>query len=95
MELLVIFFFFGLSAGTVARLRGNGFWIWFLLGFCLPFLGTLAALLARSDAREPKRACDECGMVIAIHDQVCSRCGADLDFPDAALAPSFGPGRAA
>ena len=95
MQLLVLLFFCGLSAGAVAKLRGNGFLIWFLIGFCLPFVGTLAALLARSDARELRRQCEECGKVVALHDQVCVRCGADLDFPDAALAPSFGPGRAA
>ena len=93
MELLVILFFFGLSAGAVAKLRGNGFFIWFLIGFCLPAFGTLAALLARSDARELRRRCEECGKVVALHDQVCMRCGADLDFPDTALAPAVGPTR--
>ena len=87
MQLIVILFFFGLSAGTVAKLRGNGFFLWFWIGFCLPFLGTIAALLARSEAREPQRPCDRCGNVVAIHDQVCMRCGADLHFPDPLLAP--------
>lgn len=84
MEFLVILLFFGLSAGVVAKLRGNSFLIWTLIGFCLPALGTLAALLYRSERREPKRQCPECGRVVALHDQVCMRCGADLDFPEAA-----------
>lgn len=84
MEFLVILLFFGLSAGIVAKIRGNSLLIWTLIGFCLPALGTLAALLYRSERREPRRACPECGNVVALHDQVCMRCGADLDFPEPA-----------
>ncbi|MDP8943709.1 MAG: hypothetical protein M3N16_06280 [Actinomycetota bacterium] len=93
MQLLVLLFFCGLSAGAVAKLRGNGFLLWFLIGFCLPLIGTVAALVARSDAHELRRRCDECGKVLALHDQVCMRCGADLDFPEAVLAPPVSPGR--
>jgi hypothetical protein len=81
---LVIIFFCGLSAGTVAKLRGNSFVIWFLVGFCLPLLGTVAALLYRSEREEPRRSCPECGNVVMITDQVCMRCGRDLDFPSEA-----------
>jgi len=81
VEFLVILFFFGLSAGTVAKIKGGSFFLWFLVGFCLPFFGTLAALLTRNERREPRRECEECGNVVAIHDQVCNRCGADLEFP--------------
>ena len=95
MQLIVILFFFGLSAGTVAKLRGNGFALWFLIGFCLPVLGTIAALLARSEAREPHRPCELCGAVVPIHDQVCMRCGSDLHFSDPLLGHPVGPGRSA
>ena len=44
MELLVILFFFGLSAAVIAKIKGSSFFIWFIVGFCLPFFGTLAAL---------------------------------------------------
>jgi hypothetical protein len=84
---LVILTFFGLSAGVVAKIRGNPFLIWFLVGFCLPFFGTVAALLYRSQRTELKRRCEECGNVVALHDQVCMRCGRDLDFPSEVLAP--------
>ena len=80
MELLVILFFFGLSAGIVAKIKGSSFVIWFLIGFCLPFFGTLAALLTRNERRVDVRECEECGNVVPIHDQVCSRCGRDLDY---------------
>lgn len=83
MTFLTILFFFGLSAGVVAKIRGNPFLIWFLIGFCLPFLGTLAALVYRSERGEPKRACEECGRLVPIHDQVCMRCGRDLSLPPA------------
>jgi hypothetical protein len=81
-EFLVIMLFFGLSAGTVAKIKGSSFFIWFLVGFALPVLGTLAALLYRNERREPRRRCPECGNVVALHDQVCMRCGRDLEFPD-------------
>ena len=82
MELLVILFFFGLSAGAIGKIKGSSFVLWFLIGFFLPFLGTLAALLSRSDRDEPLRRCPDCANLVPIHDQVCSRCGADLEFPD-------------
>ena len=84
MEFLVILFFFGLSGGVVAKIRGNSFIVWFLIGFCLPLFGTIAALLHRSERREPRRRCEECGNVVALHDQVCMRCGRDLELPEPA-----------
>jgi hypothetical protein len=81
MSFLVILTFFGLSAGVVAKIRGNPFLIWFLIGFCLPLLGTIAAILYRSERTELKRRCEECGNVVALHDQVCMRCGRDLELP--------------
>lgn len=80
MELLVILFFFGLSAGTVAKIKGSSFVLWFLVGFCLPFFGTLAALLTRNERQVELRDCDQCGNAVPIHVQVCTRCGADLDY---------------
>ena len=87
MEFLSILFFFGLSAGVVARVRGSSFKLWFLIGFCLPGLGTLAALLYRGDRDEPDRRCEHCGAVVKLHDQVCMRCGEDLEFPAREAAP--------
>ena len=82
MELIPILFFFGLSAGTIGKIKGGSFFLWFLVGFALPFIGTLAALLFRNEREVPRRQCPECGNVVAIHDQVCRRCGRDLDYPD-------------
>ena len=82
MELLVILFFFGLSAGAIGKIKGSSFVLWFLIGFFLPFLGTLAALLSRSERDVPLRHCPDCANLVPIHDQVCSRCGADLEFPE-------------
>lgn len=80
MPYVVLIVFCGLSAGIVAKLRGNGFWIWFLIGLVLPLLGTVAALLYRRESEVPKRACPECGSPVAIHDQVCMKCGRDLEW---------------
>jgi hypothetical protein len=82
LELLLILGAFGLSAGVVGRYRGSSFLLWFLIGFCLPLFGTIAAFLYRSEREEPRRRCPECGQVNPLWAQVCSRCGRDLDFPE-------------
>jgi hypothetical protein len=81
VEVLVILFFFGLSAGVVAKIKGSSFVVWFMVGAVLPGLGTVAAALYRNEGREPRRRCPECGNVVGISTQVCTRCGRDLSFP--------------
>ena len=78
MELIVIAFFFGLSAATIGKIKGSSFLLWFLIGFCLPFIGTIAALLWRNERNDPNRQCPECGNVMKAYVQVCPRCGRDL-----------------
>jgi len=82
VEFIVILVFFGLSAGAVAKLKGGSFFLWFLIGFGLPFLGTVAALVMRNERTTPLRDCPACGNVVPVYDQVCTSCGADLDFPE-------------
>jgi hypothetical protein len=84
---VAIALFFGLSAGVIAKIKGSSFWLWFLVGAVLPVIGTIAALLSRWERYEPRRRCDECGAVVAVHDQVCKRCGRDLEWPDEILLP--------
>ena len=72
----------GLSAAIIGRIKGSSFFIWFLIGFCLPLLGTILALLWRWEKDEPMRRCDECGAILPIHDQVCMNCGRDLEYPE-------------
>jgi hypothetical protein len=81
VEYVVLAFFFGLSAGTIGKIKGGSFLLWFLIGLCLPLLGTIAAILSRWERGEELRRCPECGRVVPLHDQVCMRCGSDLDFP--------------
>ena len=81
MEFLVILFFFGLSAGVIGKIKGSSFLLWFLIGFALPVFGTLAAIFYRWEREEPLRECEECGNLVPLHVQVCTRCGRDLDFP--------------
>jgi hypothetical protein len=82
VEFVVIAFFCGLSAGTIGKLKGSSFFLWFLVGAVLPLIGTLAAIFYRQEQREPRRRCDACGTVLPVHVQVCTRCGRDLDWPD-------------
>jgi hypothetical protein len=81
---LVLIFFCGLSAGVVAKIKGSSFLLWFLIGACLPGIGTIGALLYRFERNEPRRQCPECGNVVPLHNQVCMHCGRDLDFPSQA-----------
>jgi hypothetical protein len=95
MTFLVILFFFGLSAGSVAKIKGHSFFLWFLIGFCLPIFGTIAALAASNERRADvrMRRCTECPNVMPVYVQVCSRCGADLPYPEPAPEPLPAQGR--
>ena len=84
---LTIMVFFGLSAAMIGKIKGSSFFLWFLIGFVLPVFGTIAALAYRWDRFEPRRRCEECNAVVHVHDQVCKRCGRDLDWPDEILVP--------
>ena len=87
MELIFIMAMCGLSAAIVAKIKGSSFLIWFLIGAALPIAGTIAALLYRWERQELRRRCEECGNVVALSDQVCMRCGRDLDWPEEVFAP--------
>jgi hypothetical protein len=87
MAYLIICFFFGLAGGFVGRAKGSSFLLWFAISGLVPFLGLLAALLYRYEQDEVRRQCPRCGKVIKLHDQVCMRCGLDLDFPETAIEP--------
>ena len=85
MEWLVLMFFFGLSAGTIGKIKGSSFFVWFLVGAGLPLLGTIAAIFYRFESNEPRRRCPECGFLMPITSQVCRRCGRDQEYPDEIL----------
>ena len=74
----MVLFFFGLSAGTIGKIKGSSFFIWFLIGLVLLLLGTIAALLYRFEQNEPRRECPECGRIQPAYVQVCTGCGRDL-----------------
>jgi hypothetical protein len=83
VEYAVLAFFCGLSAAVIGKLKGSSFFIWFLVGLVLPLLGTIAAIFYRSEREQALRACPECGNAVPLHDQVCMRCGRDLEWPGA------------
>jgi hypothetical protein len=82
MAFLVLLFFFGLATGVVGKIKGSSFLVWFLVGFCLPIVGLIAAILYRWEREEPRRRCPRCGTLRPIADQVCTRCGEDMDWPE-------------
>jgi hypothetical protein len=86
LGLLVILFFFGLAGGIVGRIKGSSFWLWFMISGAIPFIGLLTAVCYRWDDRELRRQCPDCGRVLKLHDAVCTACGAELQFPEVAIA---------
>lgn len=85
--LLVIMLFFGLAGGIIGRIKGSSFFMWFLIAGLVPFFGLLAAIFYRYENQELRRECPGCGRVVKLYDAVCVRCGAELEFPDVAIAP--------
>ncbi len=84
---IIIALFFGLAGGIVGRLKGSSFLLWFLVSAILPFVGLLAALLYRMERDELRRQCPNCGRITKLYDALCTRCGAELEFPDVAIEP--------
>ena len=87
MAYLVICLFFGLAGGWVGRIKGSSFALWFLISALLPVIGLLAAVLYRFERDEVRRQCPRCGNVVKLYDQVCMRCGEDMEFPEVAIVP--------
>ena len=84
MAYLVLCFFFGLAGGIVGKVKGSSFFIWFLISAIVPVGGLLIALVYRNDRDEPRRQCPGCGRIVKAHDAICTRCGTELEYPDAA-----------
>src|ERR1700704_458842 len=87
MAYVVIAVCFGLAGGIVGKIKGSSFVLWFLIWGLVPFFGLLAAIAYRFETDELRRRCPRCGRVTKIYDAICTRCGAELDFPDVAIAP--------
>jgi len=86
MAYVIIAVCFGLAGGIVGRIKGSSFVLWFLISGAVPFFGLMAALAYRFEREELRRACPSCGRVTKIYDALCTRCGAELDFPETAIA---------
>lgn len=89
LGLLVILFFFGLAGGFVGRIKGSSFLVWFLISFCIPFIGLACAVLYRYESRELRRECPRCGRVLKLYDAVCTTCGTELEFPERAIVSEW------
>ena len=83
MAYLTIGLTFGIATGVIGRAKGSSFFIWLLIGFCLPLLGLIAVILYRVEKDEPERRCPRCGTVHKLYVQVCRVCGEDLYLPEA------------
>jgi hypothetical protein len=87
LGLVVILFSFGLAGGIIGRIKGSSFTLWFLISFCVPFIGLLTAIFYRYESDELRRECPRCHKVLKLYDAVCMRCGYELEFPEVAIAP--------
>ncbi len=87
MAYVIIAICFGLAGGIVGKIMGSSFWLWFLISGAVPFFGLIAAIAYRVERDELRRQCPQCGRVTKIYDALCTRCGAELEFPDVAIAP--------
>ena len=88
LPLLLILLSFGLAGGWVGKIKGSSFTIWFLISFCVPFIGLATAILYRFENQELRRQCPSCHRIVKLHDAVCMRCGTELEFPEVAISPS-------
>jgi hypothetical protein len=79
---LIVAIAFGLATAFVGRAKGSSFLLWLVIGTILPGFGLAAALLYRSEKKEPERRCPTCNNVVKLYVQVCPRCGTDLYLPD-------------
>jgi hypothetical protein len=84
---VVIALSFGLAGGIVGKIKGSSFFIWFVIATVVPVIGLLTAIVYRSERDEPRRQCPTCGRICMVYDALCVRCGTELEFPDAAIAP--------
>ena len=87
MAYVVIAVGFGVWGGIIGRMKGSSFLLWFAICALVPIIGVIAAIAYRSERDELRRQCPECGKVTKIYDAICTRCGAELEFPDVAIAP--------
>jgi hypothetical protein len=87
MAYVIIAVCFGLAGGIGGRIKGSSFTLWFLISGAVPFLGLLAAIMYRYDRDELRRQCPNCGHVTKLYDALCTRCGAEFEFPEVALVP--------
>jgi len=79
---VIIALLFGIATGIIGRAKGSSFFLWFLVGAVIPLFGLVAAVLYRSERTEPERRCPNCGKILKLHVQICTRCGTELYLPD-------------
>ena len=72
---------FALAGGIVGKIKGNSFWLWFLISGIVPVFGLLAAIFIRSEKLEDRMQCPACGNVVPVTNTIFTRCGTELYLP--------------
>jgi hypothetical protein len=87
MQYVIIAICFGFAGGIVGKIKGSSFVLWFLISAVVPIFGLITAIVYRFERDELRRQCPRCGRVTKVYDALCTRCGAELEYPDVVLAP--------
>ncbi len=85
MLFIAITLVFAVIGGLVGRAKGSSFFVWALVCAIPPYVGLLAVALYRNEHEEPHGRCPGCGRVVPLHQALCTRCGTELEHPDAVL----------
>lgn len=71
----------GIGAGYIGRIKGQSFWIWFVVAMVLPVFGNIVAALSRNENDEMRRLCPHCNTVAMAYQAICMKCGTELEYP--------------
>lgn len=85
MVFLLISVVFGLIGGFVGRAKGSSFVLWAIVCAIPPYVGLLAVAFYRDERDEPTGECPGCGKTVPLYQALCTRCGTELEHPDAPL----------
>ncbi len=83
LMLVIVGIFFGLVAASIARHKGRGEVLWFLLGFFFHVFALVVLFLSPVCKPGIMKRCTECAEIIKAGASVCRYCGREITAADA------------
>lgn len=74
--------FFGVVASIIARHRGRGEIVWFIVGFVLHLFALVVLFLPPVSRPGVTKKCPQCAEIVKDEASVCRFCGRQLDLTD-------------